>query len=100
MPKQPLRRTVKLKHLGAKLLAVRNHLGLSQSQLAARLSFEVHYGRVSEYELGKRIPNWIILLDYARLGEIHIDDLVDDEIDLPAFHGALAIVSATHQSCR
>jgi transcriptional regulator with XRE-family HTH domain len=46
------------------------------------LSFDVYYGRVSEYERGKRMPNVLILLDYAHLAGIHIDDLVDDDINL------------------
>ena len=77
-----MRRSVKLKYLGAKLLAIRKHLGLSQSQLAERLSFEVYYGRVSDYERGTRAPNLLILLDYARLAGIHVDDLIDDNIKL------------------
>ena len=80
----PKRHLVKIEHLAAKLRAVRKHLGLSQSQLAARIqSFDIHYTRVSEYERGKRTPNILILLDYARLGGIHIDDLVDDNKELP-----------------
>lgn len=79
---QPLRQSTRIKHLPAKLRAVRKHLGLSQSQLAARLRFKPHYGRVSEFERGKRQPNTLTLLDYARLGGIRIDDLVDDEIEL------------------
>lgn len=78
----PKRRTLKveLKHLGAKLRAVRKHLGLSQSQLAARItSFDIHYGRISTYERGYRVPNVLVLLDYARLAGIHVDDLVDDD---------------------
>lgn len=81
----PKRRTLKveIKHLGAKLLAVRKHLGLSQCQLATRLtSFDVRCGRISTYERGYRVPNVLVLLDYARLAGIHIDDLVDDQIDL------------------
>jgi uncharacterized coiled-coil DUF342 family protein len=39
----------KLEHLAAKLRAVRKYLGLSQSQLAARIQcFDVEYGRISE----------------------------------------------------
>ena len=81
----PKRRTLKreLKHLGPKLLAVRKRLGLSQPQLAARLtSFDIEYGRISTYERGYRVPNVLVLLDYARLGGIHIDDLVDDNREL------------------
>lgn len=72
----------KPEHLAAKLLAIRKHLGLSQSQLAARFRFKIHYGRVSECELGKRIPNLLLLLDYARVAQVTIDDLVDDEREL------------------
>jgi transcriptional regulator with XRE-family HTH domain len=69
---------------------VRKHLGLSQSQLAAQLSFDVENGRISDYELGKRQPNVLILLDYARLAGIHIDDLVDDAVDLMRSRDPLA----------
>ena len=75
-------RSLKPKYLAAKLRAVRKRLGLSQSQLAARLSQKPQYGRVSEFERGRRTPNLLTLLDYARLGGIHIDDLVDDAIEL------------------
>jgi transcriptional regulator with XRE-family HTH domain len=78
-----MRHRAKPKHLNAKLRAVRKRLGLSQSQLANRLtSLEIEPARISDYELGKRQPNVLILLDYARLGGIHIDDLVDDETEV------------------
>lgn len=67
--------------IGEKLLAIRRKLGLSQYQLAQRINPDMYYGRISDYELGKRQPNVLIMLDYARLAGIHIDDLVDDEID-------------------
>lgn len=43
----------------------------------------MHYGRVSEYERGKREPSLWVLLAYARAACIHLEDLVDDEIALP-----------------
>ena len=73
---------LKLENLPAKLLAVRKHLGLSQSRLATRLTQNPQYGRVSEWERGRRVPGLVALLDYARLGGVHIDDLVDDDIEL------------------
>ena len=76
------RQTIKIENLAAKLRAVRKHLGLSQAQLAARLTQNPHYGRVSEYERGKRVPTVLTLLDYAHLAKIHIDDLVDDNKEL------------------
>ena len=78
----PKRRSIKIEHLPAKLRAVRNHLGFSQSQIARQLAFEPQYNRVSEYERGRRQPSLPVLLSYARLGGIHIDDLVDDSIEL------------------
>jgi hypothetical protein len=44
----------------------------------------MHYGRVSEYELGKREPALWILLAYARVAGIHLEYLVDDNLALPA----------------
>ena len=76
------RTKLRLENLPAKLRAVRKHLGLSQSQFAARLTLTPQYGRVSEYERGKRIPGLLTLLDYARLGGIHVEDLIDDFVPL------------------
>ena len=72
----------KPKYLAAKLLTIRKHLGLSQSQLASRLRSKIHYGRISEFELGKRTPPLLVFLDYARLAGVHVDDLIDDEVKL------------------
>ena len=71
--------------IGEKVRVIRDKLGLSQSQLAMRINPEMHYGRISDYELGKRIPNLLILLDYARLAGIHVDDLIDDGVELNLF---------------
>jgi hypothetical protein len=43
----------------------------------------MHYGRISEFELGKREPSLLTLLAYARVAGIHLEDLVDDNIALP-----------------
>jgi len=43
----------------------------------------MHYGRISEYEAGKREPTLMILLQYARVASVHMEDIVDDEFDLP-----------------
>ena len=71
--------------LAEKLLEIRKGLDLSQTQMLARLGFEetMHYGRISEYEQGKREPTLMTLLAYARAACIHLEDLVDDEIELP-----------------
>ncbi len=75
-------RSDKPKHLRTKLLAVRKHLNASQSQMVKRLGLKIDYGRISEYERGIRFPPIYVLLAYARVAGIHIDDLVDDEVEL------------------
>lgn len=67
------------KNLPAKLLAIRHRLGLSQSEMVKRLGVDMHYSRISEFELGRRFPPVYVLLAYARTAGIHIDDLVDDD---------------------
>ena len=74
------------KRLAAKLLQVRNSLGLSQAEMLRRLGVEdqIDYTTISKYELDKNEPPLEILLKYARVAGVHIEDLVDDELDLPA----------------
>ncbi|HEV2879831.1 MAG TPA: helix-turn-helix transcriptional regulator [Pyrinomonadaceae bacterium] len=71
--------------LAEKLLAIRNALGLTQPEIHSRLGVEdsITYHRISEYETGKREPHLKILLHYARLAGVHMEDIVDDELDLP-----------------
>ncbi|MDT4954853.1 MAG: Helix-turn-helix domain [Acidobacteriota bacterium] len=72
--------------LGEKLLHIRNALGLSQSEMFRRLDVEdfVSYKQLSKYELSITEPPLIVLLRYARVAGVHMEDLVDDEVDLPA----------------
>src|ERR1700752_2539696 len=71
--------------LADKLLQIRKGLGLSQTQMLQRMGLEesMHYGRISEYEQGKREPNLMTLLAYARAASVHLEDIVDDDLDLP-----------------
>lgn len=71
--------------LAEKLLQIRTGLGLSQTQMLERLGFadNMHYGRISEYEQDKREPALMILLAYARAASVHLEDIVDDNFDLP-----------------
>ena len=71
---------LKLSH---KLLIIRRHLQLSQTQMAKALELKVHYSAVSNFELGTREPDLLIVLRYARLARIPMEMIVDDEIDLP-----------------
>jgi transcriptional regulator with XRE-family HTH domain len=73
----------KPEHLAAKLFAIRQRLGLSQSQMAKVLEFKVSYSRVSECESGVREPNLLVLLSYARIAGVHMETLVNDRVELP-----------------
>lgn len=72
--------------LGEKLLQIRMALGLSQSEMLKRLGYEesIFYTRISDYELNKRVPPLPLVLQYARVAQVHLEDIVDDELELPA----------------
>lgn len=72
--------------LAEKLRQIRDSLGLSQSELVRRLGVEdqIDGARISGYETGLREPTLMILLQYARLANVHMEALVDDDLDLPA----------------
>lgn len=71
--------------LAEKLLQIRTQLGLSQTELLERMGLagSMHYGRISEYEQGKREPSLMTLLAYARTAAVHLEDIVADEFELP-----------------
>ena len=71
--------------LADKLLQIRKGLELSQTQMLLRMGLEesMHYGRISEYEQGKREPSLMTLLAYARTAQVHLEDIVADEFELP-----------------
>jgi transcriptional regulator with XRE-family HTH domain len=72
--------------LAEKLLTIRQALGLSQTEMLKRLKADdrMVYSRISEFESGKGEPSLIILLEYARVGGVCVDVLIDDKLDLPA----------------
>lgn len=69
--------------LSYKLLAIRKRLRMSQTEMARALELKVHYSAVSNYELGTREPDLIIVLRYARLAGVPMEILVDDKLNLP-----------------
>jgi transcriptional regulator with XRE-family HTH domain len=75
----------KPQRLAEKLLQIREGLGLSQTELLARLGLtgKIYYGRISEYERGIREPNLMTLLAYARTAAVHLEEIVADEFELP-----------------
>ena len=76
-------------HLGDKLLAIRTHLELSQSQLARRLDPDLTSARISEYEHGTREPALMVLLRYSELARVSMEVIINDRIDLTQFGDAL-----------
>lgn len=74
------------RRLAEKLRTVRDRLGLSQEQMAARLTqtdSPVHAGNVSRFERGEREPSLLVILAYAGLAGVSTDVLIDDRLDLP-----------------
>jgi transcriptional regulator with XRE-family HTH domain len=72
--------------LSEKLLRIRNAFGISQSDMLRRLGFEddIWYTQISGYELGRSEPPLPILLQYARVANVYVEVLIDDNLDLPS----------------
>lgn len=72
--------------LAEKLLAIRQALGLSQTEMLKRLEADdrMAYYRISEFESGKGEPSLLILLQYAQVAGVCVDLLINDKLDLPA----------------
>lgn len=81
-PRQKRKRPARL---AAKLLAIREGLGLSQGDMVSRLGTEGELERdyISKYERGVLEPPLHVLLSYARAAGVSTDVLIDDELDLP-----------------
>jgi transcriptional regulator with XRE-family HTH domain len=71
--------------LAEKLLQIRTALGVSQGEMLNRIGLGEsgyrHY--VSQFETGRREPSLLILLQYARVANVYVEALIDDELDLP-----------------
>ena len=74
------------RRMASKLREIREKLELSQSQMLARLDLKekMHYGRISQYENDEREPSLITVLAYAHVAGVHLEDIVSDDLDLPA----------------
>ena len=72
-------------HLAKKLRELRRALGLSQIQLVKSMGVDgiLAYHRISEYESGRREPALWVLVAYGRVAGIHVEDMIDDNRDLP-----------------
>ena len=66
------------KHLAAKLLQIRQKLGLSQPKLAKRIGVQ-HYTDISKYERDVNEAPLAVLLAYSRASGIPVERLIDDD---------------------
>lgn len=73
------------KRLSEKLKEIRTQKALSQNEILQKLGFDgiLFQGNISQYELGRREPPLTVLLAYARLAEVPVEILIDDNLDLP-----------------
>jgi transcriptional regulator with XRE-family HTH domain len=82
------------RRLAAKLRAIRLYFDLTQEQMIKRLGDSespLYQGHISEFELGKREPSSLVMLQYARAANVTMEMLVDDRIDLPGELGTITI---------
>jgi len=73
------------KRLARKLREIRSALNFTQVEMAARLrqtKASTQPGHISEFERGLREPTLLVLLRYARVAGVTVDELVDDDLDL------------------
>ena len=74
------------KRLAEKLLQIRKALGLSQKEMAEQLSeragVKITSRNVSRYERDKSVPYIEIVLAYARLANVEMNEIVDDDLEL------------------
>jgi len=70
--------------LGKKLVQIRKYLALSQEALVRRLGLQAKLTRndISKYERGVREPSLSVLLKYARLANVNLETLIDDQLSM------------------
>jgi transcriptional regulator with XRE-family HTH domain len=78
-----VRRRPKL--LATKLREIRDGLGLSQDGIIERLGLAnyIDRGKISDFERGVREPDLLTLKAYADEAGVSVDDLIDDNVNLP-----------------
>jgi transcriptional regulator with XRE-family HTH domain len=71
------------KRLAEKLLKIRQTLGVTQSVMVYRLGVDLAPNNISKYEHNLNEPPIDVMLAYARLASVPLEQLVDDEMELP-----------------
>jgi DNA-binding XRE family transcriptional regulator len=69
--------------LPEKLKQIRESLGISQEGMVIRLRLDLKRNEISNFELGVNEPALDVLLAYARIVNIYLDVLADDNLNLP-----------------
>lgn len=71
--------------LSEKLLQIRESLNLSQTEMLKRLGYEdrLYRSNISQYERGDREPPLLVLLSYAKVAGVTVEQLIDDKLELP-----------------
>lgn len=79
-----LKPRIRCEKLPVKLKLLREHLGYSQNDMLRAIGYDHSFDRstISHYESGDREPPLPVLLAYARIGKVSMEELVDDEIEL------------------
>jgi hypothetical protein len=85
--------------LPKKLLAIRKFLTVEEVELATSLSSDIRSQsgrphnvapkRISQYEQGIFEPNLLVLVAYARLGQVHLEFIIDDRFTLEELRNQL-----------
>ena len=74
------------KRLAEKLLQIREALGLSQREIAEQLSeragVAITSKNISKYEHDRSVPFIEVVLAYARLANVEMNQIVDDDLEL------------------
>lgn len=76
---------IRPKRLGRKLQQIRESLGLDRSELIKKLGYKktkLYPQNIWSFEQSEREPNLLIILQYARLGAVSVESLIDDKLDL------------------
>ena len=68
--------------MAEKLREIRKALGVSQREMVKRLAVEIPDRNISKYERDKSVPPIEVILAYARVGKVPMDQIIDDEQDL------------------
>ena len=64
-------------------MRIREARGLSQQEMAERLGHEVTNKNISKYERARSVPPIEVVLAYARLAKVQMEQIVDDDVNLP-----------------